>query len=260
MGWRLTKRRSGYLIWGIAGLVIAIPEITAAFDKGALPFTTISAMVGHIERHWNLFELIVVAAIVFLIFSTVRVPPPRPEQGASDDGEEAAEEPAPESALVEKPRRTAGGRITVLPPPPSEVAPANFDEQGVPGIFVAAAIVSFAAITGATLATIAWWDDGKPHYHPAYVLYGLIGLLWLLIPSVAAFLWTTDVPFPTMFRTVSNLEDWFRSKPWSIRSRPIGPMLAWLLSYLIFWGLVVLLLHLALYPYPDITHILNPKG
>ena len=26
------------------------------------------------------------------------------------------------------------------------------------------------------------------------------------------------------------------------------------------WGLVFLLLHLTLYPFPDITHLLNPTG
>jgi hypothetical protein len=254
----LTKRQWGYLVWGIAGLVIAIPEITAAFDKGVLPFTTISGMVGHIERRWNLVELIVVAAIVFMVFSITRVPPPKQDLAGVDD-EVGPDPPTPGAAAVE-PRRTGGGRLTVQPPASTEVPQTNFDQQGVPGLFVAAAIVSFIAITGATLATIAWWDDGKPHYHPAYVLYGSIGLLWLVIPGLAAFIWTTDVPFPSMFRTVMNLEDWFRAQPWKIGSRPIGPMLAWLIAFIILWGMVVLLLHLTLYPYPNITHILNPNG
>ena len=46
---RTTKRRWGYLVWGVATLVIAIPELLAAFDKGKnLPFTTISKMTGHV--------------------------------------------------------------------------------------------------------------------------------------------------------------------------------------------------------------------
>jgi hypothetical protein len=34
----------------------------------------------------------------------------------------------------------------------------------------------------------------------------------------------------------------------------------WLVSYLIVAWLVILLLHLTLYPYPNITRILNPNG
>jgi hypothetical protein len=62
------------------------------------------------------------------------------------------------------------------------------------------------------------------------------------------------VPFPTAFQTVANLEEWLR------RKGRFGPFLAWLVTYVIAAGLVILLLHLTLYPYPDITHILNPKG
>ena len=66
-----------------------------------------------------------------------------------------------------------------------------------------------------------------------------------------------DVPFPTLFRTIGNLEDWLSSRrlPWLL-----GPKLAWLVAYVIFAGLAILLLHLTLYPYPEITHILNPNG
>jgi hypothetical protein len=39
-----------------------------------------------------------------------------------------------------------------------------------------------------------------------------------------------------------------------------GPALAWLVSYLILTALVILLLHLTLYPFPSITKILNPHG
>lgn len=92
------------------------------------------------------------------------------------------------------------------------------------------------------------------------MLYGSISLLWLVAPSVAAFAWGKDVPFPTLFRTVQNLEDWLRTRSWKLGTKPLGPVLAWVVSYVILWGLVVLLLHLAFYPYPDITDILNPNG
>ena len=54
-----------------------------------------------------------------------------------------------------------------------------------------------------------------------------------------------------------NLEQWLEQArlPWNL-----GPLLAWFVTYVILAGLVILLIHLTLYPYPDITHILNPKG
>lgn len=246
-----SRRRLGYLIWGIAGLVIAVPEITAAFDHGALPFTTISEMTGHLEFLWNPTELLVIAIIVFALFSSIRFPP------ATTTGEK--ETPAPgDHAAALQPERTPGGRLT-LPGAAPPLTPAEFDRGQAPRWFIVAAIVSSIAVALATLAAIKWWDDDR-HFQPAYVLYGLIGLLWLVIPSLVAFLAVKDPPFPTMFRTVANLEDWLQTRDWTAGSRPLGPLLAWLVSFVILWGLVVLLLHITLYPFPNITHILNPDG
>jgi hypothetical protein len=223
-----SRRWWGYVLWGIAGLVIAIPEITAAVDnETTLPFTTISAMTGHLERHHTWVELFVVAAIVYGALSSFR------------------EAPGPAA-----PAKTRGGRLTVVPAAPDRDA---FGSATAPVWFAVAAIGSFVLITLATLAAIEWWqDDG--HYGPAYVLYGLIGLLWLVVPGLVAFFGGKDVPFPTAFQTVANLEEWLR------RKGRFGPFLAWLVTYVIAAGLVILLLHLTLYPYPDITHILNPEG
>ena len=73
----------------------------------------------------------------------------------------------------------------------------------------------------------------------AYVMYGLIAVFCIVVPSALAY-WATDVPFPTLFKTISNLE-----KLW----RPI--------AIVIVAGLAVLLVHLAFYPWPDIAHILQ---
>jgi type II secretory pathway component PulF len=226
-----SRRTWGYLLWGIAALVIAIPEITAAVDGNTVlhHFTTISAMTGHLERHHTWVELVVVAAIVYGAFSSFR------------------EAPGPDGA-----GKTRAGRLTVRPAAVGEHRH-HFGSDTAPVWFAVAAIGSFVAITLATLAAIKWWDD-KDHYHPSYVLYGLIGLLWLVVPGLVAFFGGKDVPFPTAFQTVANLEDWLR------RKGRFGPFLAWLVTYVIAAGLVILLLHLTLYPYPDITHIINPKG
>jgi hypothetical protein len=225
----LSRRTWGYLLWGIAGLVIGIPEITAAIagKQDVLPFTTISDMTGHLERLHTWVELIVVVAIVYGVLSSFR------------------EAPGPGAA-----GKTRAGRLTVRPAAVGEHR-AAFGSDTAPVWFAVAAVGSFVLITLATLAAIKWWDDDN-HYHPAYVLYGLIGLLWLVVPGLLAFFGGKDIPFPTAFQTVVNLE-----KQLAGRGR-FGPFLAWLVTYVIVAGLAILLLHLTLYPYPDITHILNP--
>ncbi|MGZ4413555.1 MAG: hypothetical protein ACXVRZ_04130 [Gaiellaceae bacterium] len=70
-----TKRRWGYLVWVVGASVILVPELIAAFAAGWLPFTTISKMTGHLERRHDVLELVVVALLVWVIYSTVRVPP-----------------------------------------------------------------------------------------------------------------------------------------------------------------------------------------
>jgi hypothetical protein len=40
----------------------------------------------------------------------------------------------------------------------------------------------------------------------------------------------------------------------------IGKGAAFLVSFVLVWGMVFLMLHLTLYPFPNITHILNHGG
>jgi hypothetical protein len=251
---RIEHRRWGYLVWVIALGVIGVPEIIAAKWSHWLPFTTISAMTGHLERHHNWVELLVVAVIVFVILSTVRVRP----------------EPKTIEPTEQHPGRTAGGRLTVKQSSeavadgrrdtPAEADAIHFDDDYAPGIFFLAAVAACTAVAAATYAATRAWDDPPQHYQPAYVLYGTLAVLWLIIPSLVAFTWGKDPPYPTLFRTIINLEDWFKNRRWQIKDRLVGPYLAWLIGFVVLWGLVVLLLHLTLYPYPDITDILNPNG
>jgi hypothetical protein len=77
----------------------------------------------------------------------------------------------------------------------------------------------------------------KPHgrFFLGYVLYGLIAFVWIVVPSVLAFWFAKDIAFPPLFRTVAYLE------------RRLHFVAAILLV-----GFVVLLIHLALYPWPNI--------
>ena len=235
-----TKRRWGYWVWAIGATVILVPELIAAFDSGWLPFTTISTMTGHLERRHDGVELVVVAVLVWVVYSTVRAPA-RPRSGAVP------------SAHGTQPARTGGGRLTLHVP----ASPRTTDDDGAPPLFWLAVVIALAVIALASFAAATWWTDVKPHYHVSYVLYGLLALIWIVIPSVLAFGFGKDVPFPTFYRTVVNLEDWLASRNWR---HSLGPTLAWLVSYLILAGLVILLLHLTLYPFPNITRILNPGG
>ena len=237
-----TKRRWGYWVWVVGASVILVPELIAAFGAGWLPFTTISKMTGHLERRHAVLELAVIALLVWVIYSTVREPP-RARSGK------------PATAGGPQPARTTGGRLSARAPTPKAMG--DFDDEDAPPLFWIAAVVALAAIGLASLAAATWWDDGKPHYHVGFVLYGLLALLWIVVPSVLAFAFGEDLPFPTFFRTVTNFEDWLAARPWK---GSLGPSLAWLASYLILTGLVVLLLHLTLYPFPSITKILNPNG
>lgn len=241
----MTKRRLGYLLWSVATLAIAVPELTAAAGS-SLPFTTISAMTGHLERHHTWVELIVVAGIVFAIYSITRVPP-RSRSGASLS-----------PALTREPVRTPGGRLLLHRAPASPKSAADFDDDAA-GLFGLAVIVALAAVGVGTWAVVHWWPDpaGKPHFHAAYVLYGSLGMLFVVIPSSIVLVTGRDAPFPTVFRTVFNLEDWLRARSWPLT---LGPALGWIVTYVIYAGLAILLLHLTLYPYPDITKIINPGG
>ena len=67
-----------------------------------------------------------------------------------------------------------------------------------------------------------------------YVLYSLIAIVWVVVPNVAAYRFKRDVPFTTLFFTVRCL---------SRRLQFVAAVIAALL--------VILLIHLALYPWPS---------
>jgi hypothetical protein len=71
-------------------------------------------------------------------------------------------------------------------------------------------------------------------YVLGYVLYGLFAIFVVIVPDVLAFWFARDVPFPTLARTVADLE-----RRWSSATMVIVA------------GLVVLMCHLAFPQWPD---------
>ncbi len=88
-----------------------------------------------------------------------------------------------------------------------------------------------AVAAGSVIPAIA----GSGMFVLGYVIYGLIAIFLVIIPNALAFWFTKVMSFPTLYRTVANLER---------RWRPA--------AMVIVAGLVVLMFHLVFFPWPDI--------
>ncbi|MGW2661001.1 hypothetical protein ACWCW7_08555 [Nocardia tengchongensis] len=197
----------GYCMWGLAALAIAVSELASVFGLAGWP--TISNTVGHLETQHSFVRLIVVSVIVLLAYYAV------PQLTAT---------PEPVVRQVAGRTITVNGRVTKTD---SVIT------------LLGAGYLTAAFATYAFGVLFAITDRGmNPHsYLGAYVLYGLIALMWVILPSVLAMVFSRDVPFPTLFRTIGYLE------------RRAHPVAAILLA-----GLVVLLIHLAFYPWPRVEN------
>ena len=168
-----------------------------------------------------------------------------------------------------RPHRTPGGRLTFTTS--SETAD-EFDRADLPrDIWFGLRTLAVAAvIIGITLWAFHHWPNqyvevpGQarkklPNFHVAYFLYGSIVFFWLILPSISGF-GGKEPEYPSLFRTIDNLEQEIgKDRPSEFWNR-VGKSAAWLVSFLLLWGMVFLMLHLTLYPFPNITHILNHSG
>lgn len=68
-----------------------------------------------------------------------------------------------------------------------------------------------------------------------------------------------DAQFPNLFGLQRTARRGSASRA-AHRGPPELAILAWLLAFALAWGMVFLPLHLMLYPFPNITHILNRGG
>jgi hypothetical protein len=207
----------GFAVWGAMGAVIAVPEIWAAVDSH-LGWPTISGTIGAgLEYKHNWVAIIVVAVIAFAAFHALYYP-------ALERGK------LRERADKRRIGRTREGRLAVAPPGESDEGFRKLDRDEI-SAFQYFAVATVVVIAGSAL-TAALTSD---RYILGYVLYGLLGTFWIVVPNVAAYAAKKDIAFPTLFRTVHDLER---------RLRGVAVVVA--------GGLVVLVIHLTLYPWPAI--------
>lgn len=212
----------GYGVWGAMGLVIAMPEISAVGKGCDFPWPTISTTVGHLQELWPVVALIPVALIVMGAYFAFTLMPSSPPTIADD-----------ENLVV----RTSEGRRTKVAFTSYEqlaAAPAADWSVRDPARRPLPALPYFGV---ATLAVIAGWvvalgiDD---RFATGYIGYSIIAIFWVILPSALAYWFRRDIQFATLTYTVGMLG----------RRLPIVAAMTAAL-------LVILLLHLALYPWPS---------
>ena len=211
---------NGYKVWFFFAGLVLVPEFWAAFWSNTAPFPTISGTVGALEYDYPILALVVAGVIVLCAYSGFRYPSVRtgvlPPKGETEGGWIG------EDTLI--PYRTPlGGRLTLSTTPVREIPFRRYFA------FAFAFIIGFT--TWASLTS-----DVDDEYRVGQTLYGLTALFWVVVPSALAWpkRFAADVPFPTLFSTVRSLERRLR-----------------IVAYLVGAGLVILLIHLVLYPWPS---------
>ena len=195
----------GYGTWLFFGLVFGLPESWAGAANP--PWPTLSDTIGHLETLWPGTRVVVVVLIALVAYSVARYPP-------GHTGEFPAATVNPGGPVP----ATAGSSD-----PPRGVSP-------VPAlVYIPLALVVVAA--GSLIAAVTSSD----RFVLGYVLYGLFAIFCVIVPNLLAYWFARDVPFPTFFRTIADLDH---------RWRPAAMIIvAWL---------VVLMFHLAFFPWPDL--------
>jgi hypothetical protein len=206
----------GYAVWAAMGVVIAVPEIWAAVAGSDFIWPTISTTVGHLQDRWPVVALVPVALIVMAGYSVFRVGPASTALQA--DFQALGRTPQGRLAKQEVSlEQLAGGGVPAVE---------GRTEFGVVRYF----LVATAVVVVGALAV----SPSENRFLVGYVLYSLIGIFWVVVPNAAAYFLRKDIPFTTMFFTVRSL---------GRRLQFVAALVAALL--------VILLLHLAFYPWPS---------
>lgn len=217
--WDISKSEAwGYAVWSAMGIVIAVPELLAAAGGNNFLWPTISTTVGHLQDRWPVLTLIPVALIVMAGYSVLRV---RLGDTAVQADLQAIGR-SPQGRLVKQDvqfDQLAQGGVPPAPPKRGELQ----------RIFPYFALATVVVVAGGVLAA-----PSDSRFLVGYVLYSLIALFWVVIPNLAAYFIGKDFPFTTLVFTVRGL------------GRRLQLAAAFVAALL-----VILLLHLAFYPWPS---------
>jgi hypothetical protein len=221
----VTRRQLGYVVWGSAFAVTIVPELLASINavEKHLPFPTISRTVGHLEVINPAWEILPTFLIVLFVYALLKIPIPAL-------GAQPAVAPAPSP-------RISGGDLTR---------------------FVVRAVLCVLLLVAVGVSASHIWPDqhlagaaGKlPNFYVSYCFWGATFVVWVLLPTVTAVLGRRH-SFASLPKTIVELEQTLA------RKGRVGRGGAWTIGFVLVWGMAFLLLHLTLYPFPDITRQLN---
>ncbi len=213
----------GYAVWGSMGLVIAFPELWAAFEGSDSRWPTISSTVGHLEDRWPIVALAPVALLAGWGYQLLRFRPAVLVVQADLQGL----------------GRTQEGRLTKVAFDTSDLerrTDLEMIETGRQEISARLYFVVVTALIGAAWLT-ALTVRGDNRFLVGYVLYSLIAVFWVIVPNALAYWWRKDVPFTTLSFTLRQLDGRLH-----------------FVSAVVVALLVILLLHLAFHPWPSLGH------
>ncbi|MGH3071036.1 MAG: hypothetical protein ACRDNB_02050 [Gaiellaceae bacterium] len=219
---------SGYAVWTAMGFAIGIPEIWAAIAGDDFYWPTISTTVGHLQDRWPVLALIPVAMIVMAGYSVFRVERTTPTLQAGREVDPSTGAATTFQALG----RTPEGRLAKQDVPFERIAAGQTLELS--GRQTWHVLPYFFAATAAIVVTALIASRSDNRFLVGYVLYSLIAIVWVAVPNLAAYFFKKDVPFTTIVFTVRCL---------GRRLQLVAAFVAALL--------VILMLHLAFYPWPS---------
>jgi hypothetical protein len=216
----------GYVVWGTVGLVIAVPELAAAAGGDGFRWRTISTTTGHLEDVWPTFGIVPVALIAILAYGALRFPykgETRNVQPFFKAGPRGAA--GMPTGLVGVARSEYGRPIRGDYDPATGAVNGRRREIPIRWYFpLSVGTVAVASLAASRLDN-PWTLE--------YVMYGLIGLFGIVIPTVLSYL-HTDLPYNNALFTLRALDKRLH-----------------LVGYVIAAGLGILFVHLAFYPWPD---------
>jgi hypothetical protein len=111
-------------------------------------------------------------------------------------------------------------------------SPPEKEPLGKYNAYVVLVLCVIASVIGATVP--------KDDFHRAYVIYGSLFFFGIVVPSVFVLVAHRDVGFTSLFGTIDHMR---KSKSW----------IADAVTVALCAGLGILVVHLAFYPWPDIT-------